>query len=335
MARGPIVEALAVNADSTELDADPMPLPTVDERANFYLQAVYGERRFTNEEHSGARDLILQAMADDIVARSKGRSPDDAPLPLSEQHNGVTATPDASLLLGTTQQTARDAQEATPVVARKPRTFNPHTLLRGLPSIRLPSLRRLPSFPPLPRMVAVGGAAAIAAVAGYWVGGVTARFGPNTAANDPASTVQSPATAQVAPRDPGSGPPAGSSPLILAEMERELASALNTSQQLSANDIAALNTRGQELAAQGKFRLARVVLERAAEARSAAAALALGRTYDPLVDRSAIRGDAPPDVAMARAWYEKAKDLGSTEAAQRLTQLPASAPAPSTRTSPK
>jgi len=334
MARGPIVEALAVNADSTELDADPMPLPTVDERANFYLQAVYGERRFTNEEHSGARDLILQAMADDIVARSKGRSPDDASLPFSEQHNGVTASADA-FFLGTTQQTARDAQEAAPVVARKPRTFNPHTLLRGLPSIRLPSLQRLPSFRPLPRMAAVCGAAAIAAVAGYWVGGVTARFGPNTAANDPPSTVQSPSTAQVAPRDPGSGPPSGSGPRILAEMERELASALNTSQQLSANDITALITRGQELAAQGKFRLARVVLERAAEARSAAAALALGRTYDPLVDRSAIRGDAPPDVAMARAWYEKAKDLGSNEAAQRLTQLPASVPAPSTRTSPK
>jgi len=303
MARGPIVEALAVNADDSTEMLDPMPLPTLDERANFYLEAVYGERHFTNEEYSGARDLILHAMADDIAVRSKGHSPDDAPLPFSEQHNGVTAIADASLLLGTTEQTARHSQETAPIVARKPHTLKPRTLWQGL----------LPSFPPLPRMAAVCGAAAIAAVAGYWVGAVTARFGPNTAANDPPSTVQ------VASRDPGSGPPSGANPRILAEVERELASALNASQQLSAADIAALITRGQELAGQGKFRLARVVLERAAEARSAAAALALARTYDPLVDRSAIRGDAPPDVTMARAWYEKAKDLGSTEAAQRLT----------------
>lgn len=319
MARRQVVEALAVNADdSAEIDADPMPLPTLDERANFYLQAVYGERHFTSEEYSGARDLILQAMADDIAVRSKGHSPDDAPLPFSEQHNGVTVIADASLLSGTTEQTARNPQETAPIVARNPRTFKPRTLRQGLPSLRLPSLERLPSFPPLPRMAAVCGVAAIAAVAGYWVGGATARFGPNTAANDPPSTVQ------VAPRDPGSGPPSGANPRLLAEVEREVKSALNTSQQLSAADIAALITRGQELAGQGKFRLARVVLERAAEARSAVAALALGRTYDPLVDRSATRGDAPPDVAMARAWYEKAKDLGSTEAAQRLTQLLAS-----------
>ena len=40
-------------------------------------------------------------------------------------------------------------------------------------------------------------------------------------------------------------------------------------------------------------------------------------------------------LAEARAWYEKAKELGSTEAAQRITQLPAPAPAPATRASPK
>ena len=112
----------------------------------------------------------------------------------------------------------------------------------------------------------------------------------------------------------------------MAEAERELASAFNSA-QLRPDEIAALVKSGQELVAEGKFRFARLVLERAAEAKSAAAALALARTYDPLVDRSAARGDAPPDVAMARAWYEKAKDLGSTEAAQRLSRLPASLPA--------
>jgi TPR repeat protein len=118
----------------------------------------------------------------------------------------------------------------------------------------------------------------------------------------------------------------------VAEVERELASALNTA-QLGPNDIAALVKRAQELAAQGNYRHARLVLERAAEAKSASAALALALTYDPLMERPAVRPDAPPDMALSRVWYEKAKDLGSTEAAQRLGQLPASVPA--TRPSPK
>ena len=153
---------------------------------------------------------------------------------------------------------------------------------------------------------------------------MTAPFAPNSAPHNSTLTVQ------VAPPDASPGSPSGSR--IVAEVERELASALNTA-QLGPDDIAAFVKRGQELAAHGNYRLARFVLERAAEAKSASAALALARTYDPLMERPAVRPDAPPDMAMALAWYEKAKDLGSTEAAQRLSQLPASVPA--TRPSPK
>jgi len=312
MARGRVIKALAVNADdSTGTDAneplDRMPLPTLGERANFYLRAVHGERRFTNEEYSGARNLMLQAMADDIAARSNGPS-DDALLSLGEQHDGLTAFADASLLLGGSEQPAGDSREAAPVLAREPRIVS----------------QRLPLFSALPRMATVCAAAAVAAVAGYWAAGITARFAPNTAPHN--STL----TAQVSPPDASPGSPSDSR--IVAEVERELASALNTAQP-GPDDIAAWVKRGQELAAQGNYRHARLVLERAAEAKSASAALALARTYDPLMERPAIRPDAPPDMAMARAWYEKAKDLGSTEAAQRLSQLPASVPA--TRPSPK
>jgi hypothetical protein len=304
MARGRLIKALAVNADdSTGTDAnqplDRMPLPTLGERANFYLRAVHGERRFTNEEYSGARNLMLQAMADDITARSNGRFPDDASLSLGEQNGGLTAFADASLLLGGSEQLAGDSLEAAPVLAREPRVVS----------------ERLPLFPALPRMATICAAAAVAAVAGYWAAGITARFAPNTAPHN--STL----TAQVSPPDASPGSPSGSR--IVAAVERELASALNTA-QLGPDDIAVLVKGGQELAAQGNYRRARLVLERAAEAKSASAALALARTYDPLMERPAMRPDAPPDMAMARAWYEKAKDLGSTEAARRLTQLPAS-----------
>ena len=313
MARGRVIKALAVNADdSTGTDAneplDRMPLPTLGERANFYLRAVHGERRFTNEEYSGARDLMLRAMANDIAARSNGRSPDDASLSLGEQHEGLTAFADASSLLGASEQPEGDSREATPVLAREPHVVS----------------QRLPLFSALPRMAPVCAAAAVAAVAGYWVAGMTAPFAPNSAPHNSTLTVQ------VAPPDASLGSPSGSR--IVAEVERELASALNTA-QLGPDDIAALVKRGQELAAQGNYRLARFVLERAADAKSASAALALARTYDPLMERPAIRPDAPPDMALARAWYEKAKDLGSAEAAQRLTQLLASVPA--TRPIPK
>jgi TPR repeat protein len=311
MARGRVIGALAGNADdSTEMQVplDPMPLPTLDERANFYLRAIYGDRRFTNEEYSGARDLMLRAMANDIAARSNGRSPDDVSLSLGEQHEGMTALADASL------RSAGDSQEAAPIVAQGPRAV----------SQRWP----LPSFSaglfPRRMAAAVCAAAAVGALTGYWAAGISARFAPNTAPHD------SPLAVQVSPPDASPGSPSGSR--IVAEVERELASALNTA-QLGPDDIAALVKRAQELIGRGNYRLARLVLERAAEAKSASAALALARTYDPLMERPAVRPDAPPDMAMSRVWYEKAKDLGSTEAAQRLGQLPASVPA--TQPSPK
>ena len=49
---------------------------------------------------------------------------------------------------------------------------------------------------------------------------------------------------------------------------------------------AALVKRGQGLAAEGKFCLARLVLERAAEAKSALAALTIARTYDQLTGQA-------------------------------------------------
>jgi len=78
-----------------------------------------------------------------------------------------------------------------------------------------------------------------------------------------------------------------------------------------------------------------MVLEQAAEVKSASAAFALGQTYDPLIERSAARPDAPPDIVMARTWYEKARDFGSPDAAQRLIQLRAATPVPAPRTTPK
>jgi hypothetical protein len=90
-------------------------------------------------------------------------------------------------------------------------------------------------------------------------------------------------------------------------------------------EVAALIKRGQELASAGDVAAARLTLRRAAEAHNAQAALALGATYDPNVLRTLGIFGVTPDVAMARGWYEKAKEYGSAEAPRRLDLLATSA----------
>jgi hypothetical protein len=98
----------------------------------------------------------------------------------------------------------------------------------------------------------------------------------------------------------------------------------------SDEEIAALVAAGRQLIVVGDIPNARLVLQQAADAGSAPAALALGGTYDPTIPQAQPAsptfkiGTAPDpvsDVAMARAWYEKARDLGSTEARVRLDRL--------------
>jgi TPR repeat protein len=86
-------------------------------------------------------------------------------------------------------------------------------------------------------------------------------------------------------------------------------------------EIDLLVKQGQQFVADGDFATARLLFQRAAEAGNAFAALALGTSYDPVVLSSlGVRGfDA--DVNKARAWYEKAKELGEPEATNRLDVL--------------
>jgi len=61
-------------------------------------------------------------------------------------------------------------------------------------------------------------------------------------------------------------------------------------------------------------------LRRAAEKGDRRAALALGEAYDPIMLKRAGSKDKG-DPAQARVWYQKAAELGSTEAASRLKRL--------------
>jgi hypothetical protein len=96
--------------------------------------------------------------------------------------------------------------------------------------------------------------------------------------------------------------------------------ALSTT-QLDQEAFAVLLKRAKQLFASGDLAAARLVLQRAAEANNAEAALALGATYDPFVFRQLKVYGFAPDAAMARSWYEKAAELGSSAAPRRLDML--------------
>jgi len=94
-----------------------------------------------------------------------------------------------------------------------------------------------------------------------------------------------------------------------------------SSPRISEEAIAALVAGGRQLMVAGDIPNARLALQPLAEiARNATAALELGATYDPTILQQRAMTDMA-DVGMARLWYEKARDLGSTEAAVRLEKL--------------
>jgi hypothetical protein len=94
---------------------------------------------------------------------------------------------------------------------------------------------------------------------------------------------------------------------------------------LDRDEIAVLVKRGKDFLTNGDLASARLLLQRAAEAGSADAAMALGATFDPLVIRRLGAIGAAPDTARARQWYQKAVALGAAGAAQPLAKLEAAA----------
>ena len=91
--------------------------------------------------------------------------------------------------------------------------------------------------------------------------------------------------------------------------------------KLDADELANLLKRAKGLVAIGDIAPARLLLERAADAQEASAALLLAQTYDPAALGMPDLRSITPDPAKARDWYEKAARLGSLDARQRLAQM--------------
>jgi hypothetical protein len=91
--------------------------------------------------------------------------------------------------------------------------------------------------------------------------------------------------------------------------------------RIDPDELAALLKRAKGLLSIGDITSARLLLERAADAQEAEAALMLAGTYDPQVLGSQDLRSITPDPAAAKIWYQKAAQLGSADAKRRLGQL--------------
>jgi hypothetical protein len=84
---------------------------------------------------------------------------------------------------------------------------------------------------------------------------------------------------------------------------------------------ARLLRRGSDFLRDGNVVAARLVLQLAADAGNAQAALLLGATYDPLMLADlGVRG-LQADREAARTWYRRAGEYGASEAAGRIERL--------------
>jgi hypothetical protein len=95
----------------------------------------------------------------------------------------------------------------------------------------------------------------------------------------------------------------------------------NPARLIDKEELANLLKRGRYLLSIGDIAPARLLMERAADANEASAAFDLAGTYDPAVLARSHASGIAPDLAMARMWYEKALNLGHSEAQARLAQL--------------
>jgi len=134
----------------------------------------------------------------------------------------------------------------------------------------------------------------------------------------PAPSTAGLATADAVPPEAARVPAAP----VRAAQARPVANPTPTEWALEPGEVERLIKRGEDYLAQGDIAAARLILGRAAEARDARAAFSLGATYDPSVLRQLHVVGFRPDVAQARAWYEKAAEYGSAEASRRLAALP-------------
>jgi hypothetical protein len=139
-----------------------------------------------------------------------------------------------------------------------------------------------------------------------------AAAAPAAAAPAAAAPIAAPMAALPTGVAPSAAAPPAAAPPIAAAPARRMAP----------DEFATLMQRAKAMLAVGDIPSARLLLERAAEAPDANAALMLAQTYDPQALGTSDVRNIVAEPAKARAWYQKAALLGSADAQRRLAQLP-------------
>jgi hypothetical protein len=133
--------------------------------------------------------------------------------------------------------------------------------------------------------------------------------------------IQQPEVRQPEVRPPEAKPPEAKLPEVKQPEVKQPVAAAPAPRRMAPDEVATLLKRARGLLAVGDLAPARLLLERAADAQEASAALLLAQTYDPAVLGTQDMRSITPDPAMARNWYQKAARLGSADAQQRLAQM--------------
>src|SRR5260370_12109547 len=272
-------------ADGGQRTSDTSPAPTIDDRANLYLNAVYGARELKGEEYAGAGGIILKAMTIDVEAARKDIVEDcpahENSVP-SDRHHAALPNFQAFEVL----EEKPDA-EAAPV-SRGPRRILPRHNARG---------RSFVLF------TAIAGSLAFVAIATLTLPLVL----PNMRAESAATKIA------LSPDEIQTRLSSGNSLKVVET---------TATRRLASSELAGrLFDLGNKLVAGGDMYGGRLILQEAASEGMASAAFALGATFDPIEAKALGQPDSSPDLEKARAWYIKAKLLGSTEAQARLDRL--------------
>jgi hypothetical protein len=353
--------------DKSAADSTQLRLPTLEERVELYLRAVYGERDVTRDEYLRARNLILDAMATHFENKVAGSATKPADLvdialtgrtislaggmpvrTLAEEESLADDEFRTNIAAGEMPHTMYRASE----MALRPAVIasaSPFDALKGCPIGPKASLGSPAAMPPAWRLskrrrfiggFAVGFIAVLFLGVGIHIATLfstndqMAAFEPGTPFFYQPPRASSGTKGDQLPREPTQASKSVTVPLPAAA--QHLAAAESPARKLSSEEIERLITLGREAIVVGNIDRARLALKLAAEAGNATAALELGATYDPVIVQEIIQKKPPQqvvqstggtsnpivvDIAEAKVWYEKARDLGSTEAQGRLDNL--------------
>src|SRR5262245_12577649 len=283
----------------------------------------------------------LAAQHHDESKRDRDLEQLEASLRLLQPHKSATQSPRTTQIAPVPGLASRQSGERFADRFRSPRSLEPE---------------RLPPPPEMPRRnigALVGSVLALILLAtivyyfaaGGWAPSSEPAPGPQTA-SDPAVVTSPPSWSMGQPAPPltmaqddnrstsaqtsqsikTSQPPRspeGETGAIVQadEPAAQIPPASKATRVLDPEEITLLMKRGEQFIAAGDVVTARIVFQRAAEAGDADAALALGATYDPIVLANLGVAGLGANVEKARIWYQKAENLGSTDATRRLAIL--------------